>query len=71
MTDYQPSWPAIEAREEQEQHEPKREEQNQNGKTRYPEDQRGQRTAQSQAAGPEQVRPAAVRRQPTATGDPP
>ena len=50
-----------EAREEQEQHEPKRKEQDPDGKTRYPEDQRGQRTAQSPAAGPEQVRPAAVR----------
>jgi hypothetical protein len=48
------------ARVEQEQHEPKREEQNQCS----------QRTAQSQASGPA-VRQAAVRRQPTATGDPP
>jgi hypothetical protein len=33
MTDYQASWPAIEAREEQEQHEPKRKEQDPDGKT--------------------------------------
>ncbi len=60
MKDYQRSWQAIEAREEREQHEPKRKEQNPDGKTRYTEDQRGQREAAGEAAGPEQVRPATV-----------
>lgn len=51
MTDYQASWPATVAREEQEHEE--RKEPNQKGKNRYHEGKRGKREAAGEAACPD------------------